>query len=130
MIALYNKDLGDDSSDCIRAGEIICNSLSAHIYEWSFQDADSIIEKQYKYKSLLDDPVGNFVIETKEEEIVISHYSPLGEMIKVYNYTLTTSPLKVCRELVFNNPTIQAEHAAYLGIELSKAIQPNYKQDQ
>jgi thymidylate synthase len=110
------------------AGELIINSQSAHIYSHSFQHTDDVLKQHYKLKVEYNDPVGNFVIESKGFKIVVTQTTPLGEAIKEYE---SPYPLKLVRQITAANPGINPAHIGYLGIELEKACRLglNYKQD-
>jgi thymidylate synthase len=115
----------------IAAGELITISQSAHIYKDDWHDAQIIVEQQYKQnqKITFSDLVGNFLIDARGKQIVVSQTTPgNGEIIACYS---GTKPLNLIREIAAANPTINPEHIGYLGIELEKAhkLGFKYKQD-
>jgi len=109
-------------------GPIVVNSLSAHIYEHSFQHVDDCLKDYVYQKVTYNDPVGNFIL-TMEDEITITQTDPSGTPVKVYK---GKDPLKLLRKIAFHNPEINPIHLGYLGIELQKASQQGkeYNQDQ
>ncbi|BAY64955.1 thymidylate synthase [Calothrix brevissima NIES-22] len=106
----------------LKMGPLMTLSQSAHIYDDTWENADSLIASQYTKifnQRSYDDPSGNFLIEVDGKDIVISHTTPgSGEVIKSYR---GKKPLSLMREICANSPAIQLEHIGYLGIELQKA---------
>ena len=138
IISTYNLIQEAKGVPQIVAGELVCNSLSAHIYSWSWQQADETLQSKSSLKVTHTDLVGNFVIQgnPNTQEIIIIQLSPRGEPVREYNYSLAKfTSLTIIRELIFQNPAIQADHAAYLALELQQAITAtqvgiSYTQDQ
>ncbi len=108
----------------LKMGPLITISQSAHIYDDVWQHTNLLIEKYYQKIIDLEqkqyyDPVGNFLIEIQDGNIVVSRTTPgSGEIVACYS---GKDPLRLSREICANSPAIQADHAAYLGIELQKA---------
>jgi thymidylate synthase len=69
-------------------------------------------------KKAFRDAVGNFVIQIDDGIIVVTQFTKCGEEVKKYS---GKSSSKLCDKILADNPSILAEHAAYLGIELHKA---------
>lgn len=112
----------------IGMGELITISQSAHIYSDSWEFADRLIVEQGNKKKFASDPVGNFIITCTESGLItVTHTSLAGVAVKTYE---SGNPLKLVREICQHNPSIQSDHAAYLGIELQRAkTSINYVQD-
>lgn len=110
------------------AGCLIINSQSAHIYQHSWQHADDVIQKHYKLKITYNDPVGNFIIEVRNDlssNIYIEVTQTTVEGMPIKTYT-GTNALQLVREIVKFNPGIQPAHIGYLGIELERAVKAGY----
>ena len=104
-------------------GKIICVSMSAHIYEHAFADADRTVKEHYKPKETYTDPVGYFVLKVEGQSLNILHYNNQHDFVREYKFSSKKPVLDIVRELHNLNPTIQAAHLAYLGIELQKMQQ-------
>ncbi|MFB2934127.1 thymidylate synthase [Aerosakkonemataceae cyanobacterium BLCC-F154] len=106
----------------LQMGPLITVSQSAHIYDDTWENADRLIEQQYAaicQQRDYHDPAGNFLIETRNDEIVVTQMTPgSGEVVTSYSGKY---PLKIVREICAASPAIMPEHSAYLGIELQKA---------
>lgn len=106
----------------IKLGDLIIHSLSAHIYDDSWEDARQIVERYYEQEVThprnLRDPRGNFIIRVENDEIVAEHYSPDEVLLKAYK-NKRAMPLYV--EISRNNTVSVISHALYLGTELQKA---------
>jgi thymidylate synthase len=102
-------------------GALTVISQSAHIYEDCWNAADDIVLSHYQSlydKKAFRDAVGNFVIQIDDGIIVVTQFTKCGEEVKKYS---GKSSSKLCDKILADNPSILAEHAAYLGIELHKA---------
>lgn len=106
----------------LKMGPLITISQSAHIYDDTWENADRLIEQQYTaicQQRDYYDPAGNFLIETRNDEIVVTQMTPgSGEVVTSY---IGKKPLNLIREICAASPAIMPEHSAYLGIELQKA---------
>jgi thymidylate synthase len=80
--------------------------------------------------------VGNFLIEYHQEAIAVTQTTP-GNGDEVATYTAEVAPnnkdfiaLKLLKQIVSANPSIEPYHTAYLGAEIQKAVWQgmNYKQ--
>lgn len=103
--------------------ELIITSQSCHVYEHSIEAAQEIVADLYRPKTRYDDPVGNFIIEltnTVNEWIEIAQTDESGRTVRRFS---GRSPLELVRQVVFANPQIRPDHAAYIGIETQKAWQ-------
>lgn len=106
----------------LKLGDLVIHSLSAHIYDDSWEDAKQIVERYYEQEVThprnLRDPRGNFIIRVENDEIVAEHYSPDEILLKVYR-NKRVMPLYV--EISRNSAVSVISHALYLGTELQKA---------
>ena len=106
----------------LKMGPLITISQSAHLYDDTWENADTLIANQYAAicsQRYYDDPSGNFIIEIEQGNIVVSQTTPgSGEVIKTYRGKF---PLKLIGEICNSSPAIQSYHIGYLGIELQKA---------
>lgn len=102
-------------------GPVLTTSLSAHIYEECWGFADELAARENN--EFRPDPVGDFEIVVGDRALVVNHWNPSksnhGERVKQYRGPLR----KVTKEILKDNPSIQAEHALYLGVELARADQ-------
>jgi len=120
----------------VKLGDLVIHSLSAHIYDDSWEDAKSIIEKHYKrivpHSRNIMDERGNFIIEVEDNEIVIKHYSSDEVLLSTYK---NKKAMPIYLEMSRNNAISIISHALYIGTELQKAelaikLGIEYKQDQ
>ena len=108
----------------LKLGPLITISQSAHIYDDTWENVESLINNQYsKIVQQRDyfDPSGNFLIEVEENQIMVKQTTPgSGELVATYS---GKNPLKLVREICATSAAIHPEHIGYLGIELEKAYQ-------
>jgi thymidylate synthase len=119
-------------------GPLITVSQSAHIYEDCWENADRLIQSQYVktcQQRNYDDSSGNFAISVQDGKIlverttagfverttadtgeVVKHH--LGEVVKCYS---AKSAIQLYQQIAADCPSLQVEHAMYLGTELQKA---------
>lgn len=106
----------------LKLGGLVIHSLSAHIYDDSWEDARQIVERYYEQEVThprnLRDPRGNFIIRVENGEIIAEHYSPDEVLLKVYRNKRAV-PLSF--EISRNGAVSVISHALYLGTELQKA---------
>jgi thymidylate synthase len=110
-------------SDCkLKLGALITISQSAHIYDDCWENADLLIQSQYsKICATRDyaDPAGSFVINVQDNQILVEHMTPgSGEVVNCYS---GRSAGQIYRQIAADCPSLQVEHAMYLGTELQKA---------
>jgi len=103
-------------------GPLITVSQSAHIYDDCWENADKLIQSQYaklcKQRNY-DDPSGSFVISVQDGKILVEHMTPgSGEVINCYSGKLAS---QLYRQIAADCPSLQVNHAFYLGTELQKA---------
>jgi thymidylate synthase len=99
--------------------ELIITSQSCHVYEHSIEAAKAIVADHYHPKARYDDPAGSFIIEVNKR-IEITQTDESGMTVRRFS---ERSPLDLVRQVVFANPQIRPDHAAYLGMEVQKAWQ-------
>lgn len=106
----------------LKLGALITISQSAHIYDDCWENADLLIQSQYsKICAARDyaDPSGSFTIDVQDDQILVEHMTPgSGEVINCYS---GRSAKQVYRQIAADCPSLQVEHAVYLGAELQKA---------
>ena len=106
----------------LRMGPLITISQSAHIYDDTFENVDTLIQQQYAKIAKVqnfNDPVGNFLIEIEGDRIQVSRTTPgSGEIVGCYS---SKHPLALIRQICADASAIDPEHIGYLGIELEKA---------
>lgn len=113
-----NKHRGDD----LTLGPLITISQSAHIYDDCFENAEKVIKTYYSkicQQRDYSDPSGSFVITVQNDEIIVEHMTPgSGEVVNCYS---GKSAQQLSRIIAADCPSLQVEHAMYLGKELQKA---------
>lgn len=118
-------------------GPLITISQSAHIYSDCWEHSDRVIEQEYLKllrQRRFDDPVGSFLIRVEAGQILVEQLTPgSGEVVNCYEGKLAKA---LYQQIAASCPTLQPEHALYLGTELQKAeiaaknSQGIYQQDQ
>ena len=104
----------------VETGPLIIISNSAHIYENNWKECKEIIEKYYTGNEMPfgEDKLGYFSI-TVDDEIVVQHHLPDGRKSEfVFRGKNST---KLYRKILHENLVSRTDHAAYLGMELSRA---------
>lgn len=103
-------------------GELVTNSLSAHIYSDSWLYADKLVAEQYSKlcKPTYSDPVGNYLIELKNGSVQVQRTDLKGNVVATYE---GREPLSLVRKLVSDAPVIEPAHSAYLALEIQRACQ-------
>jgi thymidylate synthase len=103
------------------AGPITCLSVSAHIYENKWAEAEKILKKFYRkycYDFILDKR-GSFTIRLENGKIFVQHYKPDGT--RTHHAFEGTDSEEMVKEIVTANLISRLDHAAYMGAELRKA---------
>ena len=118
------KEIMARSDFKLTVGPLITISQSAHIYDDCWENADGLINQQYRAISLnqikeFADPCGSFVISLGDNEIIVDHITP-GPGNPLNTFTGKNS-ISLVREIATVIPWIQPSHAIYLGTELNKA---------
>ncbi len=110
------------STHHLTLGPLIVISQSAHIYDDCWDNADQLIASQYRklcQQRDYADPSGNFAISVQGDQILVEHLTPgSGEGVNSYR---GKSASHLSRKIVAACPSLQVEHALYLGAELQKA---------
>ena len=103
-------------------GELITNSLSAHVYDNSWGYADKLIEEQYSKlcRPTYDDPSGNYLIDLYQSVVRVQRTDCKGVVVATYE---GREPLALVRNLVKDAPAMQPAHSAYLALEIQRACQ-------
>jgi len=103
-------------------GPLITVSQSAHIYDDCWENADKLIQSQYaKICQQRDyaDPSGSFVISVQNGNIIVEQMTPgSGEVVGCYS---GKTARHLYQQIAADCPSLQVEHAMYLGTELQKA---------
>jgi thymidylate synthase len=106
----------------LRMGPLITISQSAHIYDDCWENADNLIQTQYPkifQQRDFDDPSGSFVVSVQDCKIIVEHMTPgSGEVINCYSGKYAK---QLYQQIAADCPSLQIEHAMYLGTELQKA---------
>lgn len=107
----------------LKMAPLIVISQSSHIYEDCFAHADMVVQKHYpkiisSEQRQYNDPVGNFLVEVQDSDIVVAQTTPLGEIVQTYR---DRNPLHLVWEIAAANPAIAPDHIGYLGLELASA---------
>ncbi len=106
----------------LRMGPLITISQSAHIYDECWESADNLIQSQYSricQQRDYADPSGSFVITVRDNKILVEHMTPgSGEAVNCYS---GQSASQLYKQIAANCPSLQVEHAMYLGTELQKS---------
>jgi thymidylate synthase len=119
----------------IKLGDLVIHSLSAHIYDDSWEDAKNVVEKYFLniFRSSKNtfDSRGNFEIRIENGEIIVEHYSSDAVLLKTYK---NKKSMPIYLELSKNQAIALISHALYIGTELQKAelaikLNLNYEQD-
>lgn len=97
-------------------GKLVIVSCSAHIYERDFLEAQRMIEKNKPKLECEMDPRGNFVIEIKDEEIVVKHVDTEGMFLQEFRGKTASELRNQISKFVSD-----ATHGIYLGSELYRA---------
>jgi thymidylate synthase len=105
----------------IEVGNLIILSVSAHIYENNWEQAENLVEKYQRNKlvEFENDPRGYFLIRIENGEIVVEHR--LFDGRKSGCEFRGKSAEEIYKKIVNENLISKFEHAAYLGKELAKA---------
>lgn len=116
------EEVNQKSNYTCQLGPLIIISQSAHIYNDCWEHADKVIDTEYSkicQQKNYTDPSGSFLISIKENQIIVEHITPgSGEVINCYS---GKSAKKVYQQIAANCPSLEIQHAMYLGTELQKA---------
>jgi thymidylate synthase len=114
--------INQSSKDNLKLGPLITISQSAHIYDDCWEYAEKVIQTEYPKicrQRSFNDPSGSFVINLQNDEILVEHLTPgSGEVVNCYS---GKTARVIYQKIAANCPTLEVEHALYLGTELQKA---------
>jgi len=105
----------------LELGSLITISISAHVYENNWKEAENILNKFYRGKQMLleEDKNGYFLIKLENDEIVVEHRVSDG---RKSSYEFKGKKAQVLYKKILNENLIsRMDHAAYLGYELARA---------
>ncbi|PIR58131.1 MAG: hypothetical protein COU71_00270 [Parcubacteria group bacterium CG10_big_fil_rev_8_21_14_0_10_38_31] len=112
MLQAVRDELKDKE---IQLGELTVTSGSAHVYERDWLKIDTFLSK-VKPEKFFPDPKGNFEIRVEDKEIVVRHFSPIGELLQIFH---GDNAEKLSHQVA---PFISdSKNALYVGRELQKA---------
>ncbi len=119
----------------VKIGDLAMHSLSAHIYDDSWDEARSVIEKHLievvKHPRNCVDPRGNFLIKIEDEKIIVEHFSHDEILLNIYK---SDKAMSIYMQISRDGAVSNINHAIYLGTELQKAeeslkLRVKYEQD-
>jgi len=105
----------------LQPGSLIVLSVSAHVYESNWEEAERLVEKYYRGRitEFEPDPRGYFTIKVENGLIVVEHWLNDGRKTK-YEFRGRSSE-EIYRQILNENLVSRLDHAAYLGKELARA---------
>lgn len=100
----------------LRLGNLITISESAHIYDDCWENAENLINEQYrkiihKENNTYEDPCGNFIVTVEENKYVMEHLSSTGEFLQKFE---NKNKHKLILDLLEKVPTIQRTNLVYI----------------
>jgi len=114
----------------VEPGILTMISGSAQIYNHYYNQVEEMLKRYKKFDDNLYDPRGNYIIQIKNNKIIVEHTnSKTGEILETYE---GTSALDLRTQIV-SKADIKTGHAVYLGTELMKAelaLKHNFKYEQ
>lgn len=123
IVSEINKAFGTN----YKIGTVTTTSISAHIYEHSFEDVKELLSK-YKdqaFKRLIPDQIGNFIISKDHDHLTIEHRVDDEIFFKKSYKDLEEAYWDLKAFGLFLDP----QHSLYLGKELTRAFyEKEYKQ--
>jgi thymidylate synthase len=102
----------------VEMGKLVTISGSAHIYEDCWEDAKKISEEYLKQTRCQYDQRGYYIIEVKDGEIFVDHYSPQSKRLGQYH---GKTAIELTDTLALHHAASDPYHYMYLGRELQKA---------
>lgn len=112
----------------IDLGPLVTISQSAHLYDDTLEEADRIVKAHHTKVSEYHDKVGYFIVEFSAGVVTVTqHHHVNGEVVDTYS---GTKALPLIRRVIGSNPSIQPDHASYLGLEVARAFDQGYKYQQ
>lgn len=113
------KDIAKELN--VQLGSLIILSVSAHIYENNWKQAEELVEKYYRNRVMKfkEDPRGFFIVRVENGEIIVEHRLKDGRKSK-YEFRGKKAE-ELYRRILNENLVSRLDHAAYLGKELARA---------
>jgi thymidylate synthase len=120
-----------------RPGPLTIFSASAHIYDFNWAKALELSDSELK-DEFENDPRGYYKIETDKgkKEIIVEHFSPDGLKLQMFSENIEhgDAAKRLLKKINKNLGVSLLPHAAYLGVELTKAemalrLGTDYRQD-
>ncbi len=102
----------------VEMGKLVTISGSANIYEDCWEDAKKISDEYLKQTRCQYDPRGYYIIEVKDGEIFVDHYSPESKRLGQYH---GKTAVELTNTLALHHAASDPYHYMYLGRELQKA---------
>jgi thymidylate synthase len=102
----------------VEMGKLVTISGSAHIYEDCWEDSKKISEEYLKHTRCKYDHRGYYIIEVKDGEIFVDHYSPESQRLGQYH---GKTAQELTDALALHHAASDPYHYMYLGRELQKA---------
>lgn len=102
----------------VEMGKLVTISGSAHIYEDCWEDAKKISEEYLKQTRCKYDQRGYYIIEVKDGEIFVDHYSPESKLLGQFH---GKTAQELTDTLALHHAASDPYHYMYLGRELQKA---------
>ncbi len=102
----------------VEMGCLTTISGSAHVYEDCWEDAKQISEEYLKKTRCQYDPRGYYIIDVKDSEIFVDHYSPESKKLGQFH---GKTAIELTDTLALHHAASDPYHYLYLGRELQKA---------
>jgi len=114
--AAIQKTIADSIG--VEPGILTIISGSAQIYNHYYKQVKEMLKKYRNPVVSYTDPRGNFIIEVKDEKIVVKHVHPeSGKTLETFE---GNGALELSKKIA-KSASINTDHALYIGIELAKA---------
>ncbi|MBD3312416.1 hypothetical protein GF352_03115 [archaeon] len=103
----------------VEPGLLTIISGSAQIYAHYYEQVKNMLEKHYEYKDDFKDPRGNYVVEVKDDLIIVKHLHP--DTNKVIDMFEGKTAKEAYTQIAHKGTSIKPSHLMYIGSELGKA---------
>lgn len=114
------QHIRDRVDSTLGLGPLVTISQSAHLYDDTLEEADRIVKAHLSKVREYHDKVGYFTVEFLAGNWVrVTQHHNNGEEISRFD---GTKALPLLRRVIASNPSINPDHAAYLGLEVSRAF--------
>lgn len=122
------QHIRDRVDPAMQLGPLVTISQSAHLYDDTLEEADRIVKAHHSKVSEYHDKVGYFIVEFSAGVVTVTqHHHDNGEVVDIYS---GTKALPLIRRVIASNPSIQPDHAAYLGREIGLAFERGFRYQQ